>query len=186
MAKTAPPPNDGGIVVVLTLLVAALAYGMITAVSTYAKQATDRYTAAANEGGARRLSRLLSGWANISNAIVHVILVIAITNDREKYLAAGMDDAEDLTGATVLAVLNTLVGLNSLRKSGKMTAFVWNMFIITAGTLLPPVWAKFFSVGLATWPYIAVFLWLGIFAFESTGFFASITWFALGDKEAKA
>ena len=91
-----------------------------------------------------------------------------------------------LTGATVLAVLNTLVGLNSLRRSGKTTAFVWNMFIITAGTLLPPVWAKFFSVGLATWPYIAVFLWLGIFAFESTGFFASITWFALGDKEAKA
>ena len=187
MAKGPLPRNDGGLVVALLLLVAALAYGVITAVSTYAHGKVDRFAAAASkEGKEARLARLLSGWANICNAIVHCILVLAISSDRETYLAAGMDDADDLTGATVLAGLNCLVGLNSLMRDGRRTAFAWNVFIIVAGTLIPLVWAKFFSVGLATWPYIAIFLWLGIFAFESTGFFASVTWFALGDKDAKA
>jgi hypothetical protein len=38
---------------------------------------------------------------------------------------------------------------------------------------------------MATWPYPVVFLWLGIYVFESTAFFTSAAWFALKDAKAE-
>ena len=61
-----------------------------------------------------------------------------------------------------------------------LTGVVWVPDFL-AGSLLPVVWPKFLDVGLASWPYLAIFLWLFIYAFESTGFFFSAVAFSLKD-----
>ena len=75
--------------------------------------------------------------------------------------------------------INAAVGSGALRGAGPKFSLGWNSFVATAGPLLPVVWPLFLSKGLATWPYIAIFLWFGIFACELTGFAASATWFLL-------
>lgn len=91
MARAAPPPapqanNDGGVVVALVLLMAGLCAIFFGAVALYAsadivltnqqKQKSVR---------ARRLARLLSGWANIGNAVVHALLIVMLVTDTERY-----------------------------------------------------------------------------------------------------
>ena len=68
--------------------------------------------------------------------------------------------------------------------SVKRTRTAWNAFAFVTGIFIPAVWPRFISEGLATWPYLAVFLWLAIFVFESMAFFASVTWYALKDVPA--
>ena len=78
-------------------------------------------------------------------------------------------------------VVNTLVGLSTLSGGGPKLALYWNTFVIFAGTLIPMVWLRFLEVGLATWPYVVIFIWLGIFACELSAFATSATWWALSD-----
>ena len=78
-------------------------------------------------------------------------------------------------------VINSAVGLYSLKGGGPKPAVCWNVFVALAGTLIPMVWLRFIEVGLATWPYIIIFIWFCIFAFELTAFTASATHFALKD-----
>ena len=64
-------PNDSGIVLLLFLMMATLAYAVISVVSLYASAAHHR-------------ARLLCGWANVSNATVHVFLVLLLIVDQGK------------------------------------------------------------------------------------------------------
>ena len=78
-------------------------------------------------------------------------------------------------------ILNTAVGLHSLRGGGPTPALCWNVFVAFAGTLIPLVWLRFVEEGLATWPYVIVFIWLAIFAMELTAVSCSVTWWMLKD-----
>ena len=76
-------------------------------------------------------------------------------------------------------ILNTAVGLYSLRGGGPKPALCWNVFVAFAGTLIPLVWLRFVEEGLATWPYVVVFIWLAIFAMELIAVTFSVTWWTL-------
>ena len=57
---------------------------------------------------------------------------------------------------------------------------VWNTFVAIVGTLIPLVWLRFVSVGMAAWPYEVVFMWFVIFYMELCAVTSSITCFLLG------
>ena len=84
-------------------------------------------------------------------------------------------------GPIILGVVNGVVGYKTLNGGGIQTALGWNSFVALAGSLMPIVWPKFLDVGMSTWPYVSIFLWLGIYAFESTAFFFSAVAYALKD-----
>ena len=73
MAVSAAPatttPNDSGIVLLLFFMMAALAHAVVSAVSLYAAATHHRV-------------KLLSGWANVGNACVHVFLVLLLIVDQ--------------------------------------------------------------------------------------------------------
>ena len=83
----------------------------------------------------------------------------------------------------VLAVINLAIGLASLFSAiedhTKLPALCWNTFVVFAGVLLPAVWPRFLVEGFVSWPLTLIFLWLGIFVCEATGFFSSCVWAAL-------
>ena len=60
--------NDGGVVLALFFMVATIAIAIFSAVGYY-----ESSTRTANDADARLL-RLISGWANIGNCIVHIFL----------------------------------------------------------------------------------------------------------------
>ena len=189
MAKPAPPPpatNDGGIIVALVLLICFLCSLFYGAVVLYASATNFVLSKEKKEKvvPARRLARLLAGWANVGNAVTHALLVAMLLSDSTRYVAF-FDDAEQPVGPIVLGVINGLVGLKTLQGGGIKLAFGWNSFVAVAGSLVPIVWPKFIDVGLTTWPLLAVFLWLGIYAFESTAFFFSAVAFSLKDVKVK-
>lgn len=57
---------------------------------------------------------------------------------------------------------------------------VWNTFVAIVGTLIPLVWLRFVSVGMAAWPYEVVFMWFVIFYMELCAVTSSVTYFLLG------
>ena len=65
-------------------------------------------------------------------------------------------------------LLNATAGLLALRGGSMAFPFGWNSFVAVLGTCMPIVWPRFLAEGLATWPYIIVFIWFAIFAFELT------------------
>ena len=77
MAVSAAPattttPNDSGIVLILFCMMAALAHAVVSAVSHYAAAAAAHH----------KRVKLLSGWANVGNACVHVFLVLLLIVDQ--------------------------------------------------------------------------------------------------------
>jgi len=190
MAKSTPllPPdkNDGGIVVALVMLVAVLVAMFYGAVSLYASAdivlSSEQKVKSVR---ARRLARLLAGWANVGNAAVHALLVAMLMADPGRYKPFFPEEnTEQPLGPIALLLINAFVGRSMLKGGGIQLSLAWNSFVAVAGSVIPIVWPKFIDQGLATWPYGAVFLWLGIFAFESTAFFFSLVAFALKDAHA--
>ena len=185
MAKAAPAPpfaNDGGAVVTLFLMVAALAYVTFTAVTFYAHATTNVATANVANARERRLTRLLSAWANVGNSLVHALLVIYITANDESATTYWIKERElgGVAGPVVLCAINFCVGLHALRGDRPLLLSLgWNSFVAVSGTLVPIVWPRFINEGFTAWPHIAILLWFAIFACELTGLAASVTWFAL-------
>jgi hypothetical protein len=170
--------NDGGIVVTLLLMVATLSYAMFSAVAYY-----DRSTPQ-NSSTPSNLVRLLSGWANIGNCAIHVLLVIYTLSNAGNTSAYWLKERElgGIEGPVFLAVLNGAVGLCALRGYTMLFPLVWNSFVAVAGTLLPIVWPRFLSEGLSDWPYTVIFIWFVIFFMELTAFTASVTHRAVSTK----
>lgn len=149
--------NDGAIVAVLLVMMLALAAEMLMAIGLYATHQT-------------RVARLtlISGWSNVANAIVHLWLVITLYSDTDRFLQAGIADADNLVGPLVLMGIHMALGLRTLctESAGPAFPFGWNLFVAISGSLVPIVWPEFMDVGLSRWPYLIVVLWFGIFAFE--------------------
>ena len=166
--------NDGGIVVSLFLMAGAILYAMLSAVSYYEKNS--------KKGGAARLPRLCSGWANMGNSIVHVLLVAYILSNSDNQSEYWVKERKlgGVEGPVFLALLNFAAGYFALHGWRMTFSIGWNAFVAVTGTFLPVVWPRFVAEGLRMWPYTIVFIWFAIFAFELTAFVASMTYFALG------
>eukprot|EP00535_Pseudo-nitzschia_heimii_P010520 CAMPEP_0197173058 /NCGR_PEP_ID=MMETSP1423-20130617/115_1 /TAXON_ID=476441 /ORGANISM="Pseudo-nitzschia heimii, Strain UNC1101" /LENGTH=200 /DNA_ID=CAMNT_0042621809 /DNA_START=145 /DNA_END=747 /DNA_ORIENTATION=+ len=176
-----PLSNDGGIVLSIFLMVAALTYAMYSAISVYAHhRPSGKAAATPNESSVESLVRIFSAWANIGNCVVHVLLVVYIMANEGSEAAYWVREreleADGIEGPLGLAILNFAAGMCSMH--GKAMAFplVWNSFVVIAGTLLPVVWLRFLEEGLATWPYFILFVWFAIFAMELTAFTTSWTY----------
>mmetsp|Transcript_14245 Transcript_14245/g.21974 ORF Transcript_14245/g.21974 Transcript_14245/m.21974 type:complete len:184 (-) Transcript_14245:80-631(-) len=178
--------NDGGIVLSLFLMVAAIAYALLNAIVVYERSTgiaintkTDYY---------HRLLRLLSGWANLGNSVVHILLIVYTLahkgNDSDYWIEERK--LGGIEGPVGLTVLNFLVGLSALRGYSMMFSIGWNSFVALAGTLLPVVWPRFVEEGLAAWPYSVIFIWFAIFAFELTAVTCSLIHLALGNTKRKS
>jgi magnesium-transporting ATPase (P-type) len=176
--------TDGGVVLSLFLMVAAITYAMFTAIKVYVdnKDAKD-----STETPTQTLVRTFSAWANIGNSLVHVLLIIYIkVNEgsedaywvREKEL-----EADGIGGPLGLAILNFAAGMCSIHQKHLTFPLVWNSFVIIAGTMLPLVWLRFVEEGLSTWPYFIIFVWWAIFSMELSAFATSWTYYSIKPKE---
>ena len=169
--------NDGGIVLALLLLIAALCAVFYSSIALYASAPTKEPASFP-----ARLARLLSGWANVGNAVTHGLLIVVLLTDKGRYGAYFPDEVNSYAaGPVCLGLINGLIGFFSLRGGSLKVSLGWNTFVALAGSLVPMVWPKFIDVGMTTWPYVTVFLWFAIYAFESTAFFFSAAGVALKD-----
>ena len=148
--------NDGGLVATIAILVFFLAGGLLLNLWLYVSASTPAERRATN------MLRLVSGWANIGNATVHLFLVVLLATNAKKYLDAGIDDAENSTGPAVLLVINGAIGIRTIMGGGPMVPAVWNTFVIAAGSLMPVVWPKFLIEGLTKWPIEILFIWVSL------------------------
>jgi hypothetical protein len=183
--------NDGGAVITIFLMVAAITYAMYTSITVYVnddapvrnKEDKDNNgdDADASSNKQQTIVRILSGWANIGNSITHLLLMIyTISNNNNQSIYWEKErEIGGIEGPIFLALLNGIIGLISLYKWSFKIPLIWNAFIIFSGTLLPIVWARFLEEGLTTWPYIILFIWFMIFAMELTAFTSSLTYYLM-------
>jgi hypothetical protein len=188
-----PQINDGGVLVVLVFLVAGLTLAIIASIKLYATATAPAVGARGQTCKEARLARLLTGWGNVGNGVAHMLFVLLLVFDTDLSATICLADercrdyfesADNPSGPVFLLVLNLAIGLVTIHGGGPGVPTAWNAFAFVTGIFIPAVWPRFISEGLATWPYLAVFLWLAIFAFESMAFFASVTWYALKDVPA--
>jgi hypothetical protein len=177
MPEMMPTYRDGGVVCVLFMMAAALAYALFSAVAFFAGATA----AGAGERPELRRVRLLAGCANVGNGVAHALLVVYMSANAgnsdpywEKERALG-----GIEGPAVIALINGAVGLLAIRAHWLSLSFGWNSFVAIVGTLVPIVWPRFLSEGLTAWPAIIIFLWFTIFAMELTASASSATWCAL-------
>jgi hypothetical protein len=182
--------NDGGAVITIFLMVAAITYAMYTSITVYVNDDAPRNKedkdnngddADASSNKQQTIVRILSGWANIGNSITHLLLMIyTISNNNNQSIYWEKErEIGGIEGPIFLALLNGIIGLISLYKWSFKIPLIWNTFIIFSGTLLPIVWARFLEEGLTTWPYIIIFIWFMIFAMELTAFTSSLTYYLM-------
>jgi hypothetical protein len=182
--------NDGGAVITIFLMVAAITYAMYTSITVYVNDDAPRNKedkdnngddADASSNKQQTIVRILSGWANIGNSITHLLLMIyTISNNNNQSIYWEKErEIGGIEGPIFLALLNGIIGLISLYKWSFKIPLIWNAFIIFSGTLLPIVWARFLEEGLTTWPYIILFIWFMIFAMELTAFTSSLTYYLM-------
>lgn len=170
--------NDGGVVLTLFFMAATIAFSVISAVRYY-----ESSTRTATDADARLL-RLISGWANIGNCIVHILLAIYIISNATNHSDYWVEERKlgGIEGPIGLAVLNFFAGYSALKNYGTKFPLGWNSFVAVFGTLVPIVWLRFLETGLATWPYTIVFIWFAIFFFELAAVTCSLAHYALGSK----
>jgi len=176
--------NHVGVVVALFLAAATIAISLVGAVAYYASAT-----------GSKRLPRLLSGFANCGNAVVHLYLVVytlANAGNDSSYWVAERELAGGIEGPVALGVIHLSAGLLALRGSGSMApATFWNVraragnrsprrrgydvdglsmqvFLPFMGSLVPIVWPRCIEEGMPTWPPVVVFLWFNVFTMEVT------------------
>lgn len=104
--------EDGGLVVALVLLVAAIAYALFSSVAVYAAA-----TASAAEGKEKKTARLLSGVANVGNAVVLAIMMYYLylsRNSDDPYIIAEIASVDNVLTLVVVMVINGTVGMLTL------------------------------------------------------------------------
>mmetsp|Transcript_20039 Transcript_20039/g.49865 ORF Transcript_20039/g.49865 Transcript_20039/m.49865 type:complete len:180 (+) Transcript_20039:134-673(+) len=158
--------NDGGIILSIFLMVAAITYAMYASITLYVKEKKD--------GDITTLVRTFSAWANIANSVIHFLLIVYIKvneGSEDAYWVRERElEADGIEGPLGLAILNFAAGMCSIHDKAPGFPLFWNSFVIVAGTLLPLVWLRMLEEGLSSWPYFIIFIWFSIFSAELTAF----------------
>ena len=170
--------NDGGVVLALFFMAGTIAV-VIFSVVIYFESCT-RSTTDADP----RLIRLISGWANIGNSAIHILLTIYMLSNANNESEYWVEERKlgGVEGPVGLAVLNFAAGYSALTNYGMKFPLGWNSFVAVFGTLVPIVWLRFLETGLTAWPYTIVFIWFAIFWFELTAVTCSVAHYAIGSK----
>lgn len=174
---TMEPTNEGGVVLSLFLMVAAISYALFSCIALY-----ERSTAStASESTTLRLLRKLSGFANLSNSFVHILLSVYMKANESNLSEYWIEERKlgGIEGPVGLVILNLAAAISALLYNKMTVPLYWNTFVACAGTLIPVVWLRFVKEGMACWPYEIVFIWFWIFAMELTAVSCSVTHFAL-------
>lgn len=185
--SSASETTDGGVVLSLFLMAAALTYAMYTSVTVYVnnKKKVDD----SNETTTQTLVRTLCGCSNLGNSIVHVLLIVYIKANEGSGLAFWERErelqADGIGGPLGLAIVNFAAGMCSIYQKHLVFPLVWNTFVAVAGTFVPIVWLRFIEEGLSSWPYFIIFIWFAIFAMELSAFSTSWTYYFLQTKDSK-
>ena len=179
------PTNDGGVVLSIFLMVAAISYALFSCIALYERSSA---AATTSEGANLRLLRMLSGFANLSNSCIHVLLTIYMKANETNLSDYWLEERKlgGIEGPVGLVILNLAAAISALHHNKMTFPLYWNTFVACAGTLIPIVWLRFIKEGMACWPYEIVFIWCWIFAMELTAVSCSVTHFAIeqsGDKQ---
>eukprot|EP00584_Thalassiosira_punctigera_P005452 CAMPEP_0172543988 /NCGR_PEP_ID=MMETSP1067-20121228/14249_1 /TAXON_ID=265564 ORGANISM="Thalassiosira punctigera, Strain Tpunct2005C2" /NCGR_SAMPLE_ID=MMETSP1067 /ASSEMBLY_ACC=CAM_ASM_000444 /LENGTH=193 /DNA_ID=CAMNT_0013330483 /DNA_START=26 /DNA_END=607 /DNA_ORIENTATION=- len=177
MAMAETSANDGGIVVALFLASGTISLAISVTVSLY--ELSTRKSGVESDDGNRghaRLLRLLSGWANLGNAAIHLLLLTYMLSNSDNESEYWMEERKlgGIEGPVGLALFNLAAGLSATRNFTMKFPLGWNTFVALAGTLVPVVWLRFLEGGMANWPYPIVFVWFCIFFFELTAVCCSV------------
>lgn len=176
---------DGGIVLSLFLMVAAITYATYASVTVFVNNTKPD----SRENPAQTHVRMYGASANLANCIIHLLLIMymkANAGSEEPYWAHEREiGADGIGGPVFLAIFNFAAGYCSLTKYSYKFPLGWNSFVIVAGTFIPLVWQRFLEDGLATWPYTITFIWFAIFAAELTAFATSVTYYCLVADKSK-
>jgi hypothetical protein len=176
---------EGGIVVSLFLMVAAITFATYASVTTYVQNTKPDST----ETPVQTQVRMLAASANLANCIIHLLLIMymnANAGSDEPYWAHEREiGADGIGGPVFLAIFNFAAGICSLKKYSYKFPLGWNSFVIFAGTMIPLVWQRFLDDGMASWPYIITFIWFAIFSAELTAFATSLTYYLLVTDKSK-
>mmetsp|Transcript_1458 Transcript_1458/g.3286 ORF Transcript_1458/g.3286 Transcript_1458/m.3286 type:complete len:192 (+) Transcript_1458:160-735(+) len=180
--------TDGGVVLSLFLMVGAITYALYTFISVYVSNSNKIMDS--NETTTQALVRLFSAGANIGNSIIHILLVVYIKanegSDGAFWAKERELEADGIGGPLGLAIMNFAAGMCSIHNKQMIFPLVWNSFVVVAGTLIPLVWLRFIEEGLATWPYVIIFIWFVIFAMELSAFSAIWTYKLIKTDDATA
>ena len=170
--------NDGGVVLSLVLMVAAISYALFSCITIY-----DRCTASntASEGSTIRLLKLLSGSATFGNSFIHILLIIYMKANETNLSDYWLEERKlgGIEGPVGLAILNFGAAMSALLHNKMTFLLYWNAFVACAGTFVPIVCLRFIQEGLTCWPYEVIFIWFWIFAMELTAVSCSVTHFAI-------
>ncbi len=174
---SASETNDGGIILSIFLMVAAITYAVYAGTSVYVTHNTKTDS---DETTVQTLIRTLSALANIGNSVIHLLLIIYIkvnAGNEEPYWVRERElEADGIGGPLGLAILNFAAGMCSIHKKHLSFPLFWNSFVIVAGTCIPLVWLRFLEEGLSTWPYFIIFVWFAIFSAELSAFATAWTY----------
>ena len=163
--------NDGGVVATLFFAAGTIALVLFGAVALYeASTSTPKSDCAC-------LLRLLSGWANLSNAAIHFLLVVYTLSNSHNQSEYWIEERTlgGIEGPAGLTIINFLAGYSATRNYSVKFPMMWNCFVAIVGTLMPVVWLRFLEDGLKSWPYPVVFIWFCVFFFELTAVTSSVT-----------
>jgi len=183
--------NDGGIILSLFLMVAAITYAMYTSITVYVNNKPKKVNDSNDETTIQTLVRTTSAWSNIGNSVMHILLIIYIrANEGSSGSSAYWErerelDADGIGGPVGICILNFAAGMCSINRKQLYFPLVWNSFVIVAGTLIPLVWLRFVEEGLSSWPYFIIFVWFGIFAMELSAFSTCWTYYFIQTHDSK-
>lgn len=129
-SSSSPTPtmsqNDGGIVLSIFLMVAALSYALFNAVAFYNSSTNKNPTT--SQQRPYDLVRLLSDSANVGNCVIHMLLIIYTIGNADNGSEYWVKDRElgGVEGPVFLAILNFTAGLSAIRNYSMTFPLVWN------------------------------------------------------------
>eukprot|EP00574_Skeletonema_japonicum_P004200 CAMPEP_0201728864 /NCGR_PEP_ID=MMETSP0593-20130828/17269_1 /ASSEMBLY_ACC=CAM_ASM_000672 /TAXON_ID=267983 /ORGANISM="Skeletonema japonicum, Strain CCMP2506" /LENGTH=135 /DNA_ID=CAMNT_0048221089 /DNA_START=40 /DNA_END=444 /DNA_ORIENTATION=- len=133
------PSNDGGVVLSLFLMVAAISYALFSCIALYEQSAAPT---AASKGATLRLLRKLSGAANLGNSLIHILLTVYMKANETNLSQYWLEERKlgGIEGPVGLAILNLAAAISALLHNKMTFPLYWNVFVACAGTLIPVVW----------------------------------------------
>ena len=122
--STMEPTNDGGVVLSLFLMVTSISYALFSCIAIYERSAA---TTAA-ESATLRLLRKLSGFANLSNSFIHILLTVYMKANESNLSEYWIEERKlgGIEGPVGLVILNLAAAISALLHNKMTVPLYWN------------------------------------------------------------